>query len=72
VTIQLPKPRGKRIYEQMFTGHGSPKREHWRRGHWRTVRDKSGNFKRRVWIGEMKCGNPALGTIVHDYNLEGK
>lgn len=72
VTIQLPKPRGKRIYEQMFTGHGSPKREHWRRGHWRTVRDKSGKFKRRVWIGEMKCGNPALGTIVHDYNLEGK
>ena len=72
VTIQLPKPRGKRIYEQMFTGHGSPKREHWRRGHWRTVRDKSGNFKRRVWIGEMKCGNPALGAIVHDYKLEAK
>ena len=72
VTIQLPKPRGKRIYEQMFTGHGSPKKEHWRRGHWRTLKDKSGRIKKRVWIGEMKVGNPELGTIVHDYKLEGK
>jgi hypothetical protein len=72
VTIQLPKPRGKRVYEQMFTGHGTPKKEHWRRGHWRTVRDKSGRVKKRVWIGEMKVGNPELGTIVHDYKLEGK
>jgi len=72
VTIQLPKPRGKRIYEQMFTGHGSPKKEHWRRGHWRTLKDKFGRIKKRVWIGEMKVGNPELGTIVHDYKLEGK
>jgi len=72
VTIQLPKPRGKRIYEQMFTGHGSPKKEHWRRGHWRTLKDKFGRIKKRVWIGEMKVGNPELGTIVHDYRLEGK
>ena len=72
VTIQLPKPRGKRVYEQMFTGHGTPKKEHWRRGHWRRVKDKSGRVKKRVWIGEMKVGNPELGTIVHDYKLEGK
>ena len=72
VTIQLPKPRGKRIYEQMFTGHGSPKKEHWRRGHWRTLKDKFGRVKKRVWISEMKVGNPELGTIVHDYKLEGK
>jgi hypothetical protein len=72
VSIQLPKPRGKRIYEQMFTGHGTPKKEHWRRGHWRKVRDKSGNVKKRVWIGEMKVGNPDLGTIIHDYSLEGR
>tara|TARA_R100000697_G_C5463819_1_gene200405 strand:+ start:583 stop:1938 length:1356 start_codon:yes stop_codon:yes gene_type:complete len=72
VTIQLPKPRGKRIYEQMFTGHGSPKKEHWRRGHWRTLKDKFGRIKKRVWISEMKVGNPELGTIVHDYKLEGK
>ena len=71
VSIQLPKPRGKRIYEQMFSGQGTPKKEHWRRGHWRTIRDKSGNIKKRVWIGEMKVGNPELGTIVHDYSLEG-
>jgi hypothetical protein len=72
VTIQLPKPRGKRIYEQMFTGHGSPKKEHWRRGHWRTLKDKFGRVKKRVWISEMKVGNPELGTIVHDYRLEGR
>ena len=72
VTINLPKPHGKRIYQQMFTGHGTPKKEHWRRGHWRTLRDKSGRVKKRVWIGEMKVGNPELGTIVHDYKLDKK
>ena len=72
VKIELPKPRGKRIYEQMFTGQGSPKKEHWRRGHWRTLKDQFGKIKKRVWIGEMKVGNPALGTIIHDYHLNGK
>tara|TARA_Y100001937_G_scaffold20073_1_gene27941 strand:- start:9687 stop:10934 length:1248 start_codon:yes stop_codon:yes gene_type:complete len=72
VTIDLPKPRGKRIYERMFTGHGSPKREHWRRGHWRTLKDASGVIKKRVWIDEMKVGNSALGSIIHDYDLQAK
>ena len=72
VNIQLPKPRGKRIYERMFTGQGTPKKEHWRRGHWRKLKDRFGRIKKWVWIGEMKVGNPALGTIIHDYHLEGK
>lgn len=72
VSIDLPKPRGKRIYDQMFTGHGSPKREHWRRGHWRTLKDARGNIKKRVWIEEMKVGDPSLGTITHDYELRSK
>ncbi len=71
VEIKLPKPRGKRIYEKMFTGQGSPKKEHWRRGHWRKLKDRFGRIKKWVWIGEMKVGNPALGTIVHDYHLQG-
>lgn len=72
IDIELPKPRGKRIYERMFMGQGSPKREHWRRGHWRTLRDEAGNLKKRVWIDAMKCGDPKLGSIIHDYNLRTK
>ena len=72
IDIELPKPRGKRIYERMFTGQGSPKREHWRRGHWRTLRDVIGNLKKRVWIEATKCGDPKLGSIIHDYNLRAK
>ena len=56
----------------MFTGHGSPKREHWRRGHWRTLKDASGVIKKRVWIDEMKVGNSAVGSIIHDYDLQAK
>lgn len=72
VTIDLPKPRGKRIYERMFTGQGSPKREHWRRGHWRSLKDAFGRIRKRVWIDEMKVGNPILGSIIHDYDLQAK
>ena len=72
VEIDLPKPRGKKLYKQMFTGHGSPKREHWRRGHWRRVNDKRGKLIKRVWIEEQKVGDPKLGTIVHDYLLKKK
>ena len=53
----------------MFTGQGSPKREHWRRGHWRRVHDRKGNLIKRIWIGEQKVGNAELGMIVHDYEL---
>ena len=72
VEIDLPKPRGKKVYKQMFTGHGSPKREHWRRGHWRRVNDKTGKLIKRVWIEEQKVGDPKLGTIIHDYLLKKK
>tara|TARA_R110001632_G_scaffold3252_1_gene14772 strand:+ start:1724 stop:2908 length:1185 start_codon:yes stop_codon:yes gene_type:complete len=69
VQINLPKPRGKRVYNKMFTGQGSPKREHWRRGHWRRVHDRKGMLIKRIWIGEQKVGDKNLGTIVHDYEL---
>lgn len=68
--ITLPKPRGKRVYEKIFTGQGSPKKEHWRRGHWRVLRTKDGKLKKRVWIDQMKCGNAKLGTIIKDYVLK--
>ena len=68
--ITLPKPRGKRVYEKIFTGQGSPKKEHWRRGHWRVLRTKDGKLKKRVWIDQMKCGNPKLGSIIKDYVLK--
>ena len=68
VTIQLPKPRGVRIYEQKFTGHGTPKRQHWVRGHWRKIKGRAD----RTWIAPHIRGNSELGTIVHDYKLEKK
>jgi hypothetical protein len=68
VTIQLPKPRGVRIYEKEFTGHGTPKRQHWVRGHWRKYKGR----EERTWIAPHIRGNSELGTIVHDYKLEKK
>ena len=68
--ITLPKTKGKRVYEKIFSGQGSPKKEHWRRGHWRVLKTKNGKFKNRVWIDQMKCGNAKLGTIIKDYNLK--
>tara|TARA_R100000353_G_scaffold155257_1_gene114077 strand:- start:210 stop:1421 length:1212 start_codon:yes stop_codon:yes gene_type:complete len=72
LSIELPKPRGKVVYERMFTGHGAPKCEHWRRGHWRRVKNKDGVISHRVWINAMKVGDPALGSIIHDYDLQAK
>ena len=68
VSIQLPKPRGVRIYEKEFTGHGTPKRQHWVRGHWRKYKGR----EERTWIAPHIRGNSELGTIVHDYKLEKK
>ena len=68
VTIQLPKPRGVKVYEQMFTGHGTPKREHWVRGHHRRIKGRS----EPTWIPPHIRGNSDLGTIIHDYKLEAK
>ncbi len=72
VTINLPKPRGKRVYSRMFTGQGSPKREHWRRGHWRVLKNRKGDVLKRIWIEQQKVGNAELGKIVHDYVLNKK
>ncbi len=70
VEINLPKPRGKKVYKQIFTGHGAPKREHWRRGHWRRLNDAQGRLIKRIWIEQQKVGNPELGSIIHDYVLK--
>jgi len=70
MTIELPKPRGVKRYEREFSGHGSPKCEHWRCGHWRRFRDRLGNVTRRVWIKAQKLGNKELGTKITDYKLD--
>ena len=59
VNIEPPKPRS------LPKGgtHASP-RHHDRRGHFRTLR--SG---KKVWVKNHKVGNPANGTVFHDYQL---
>ena len=69
LTIDLPKPKGKKIYEREFSGHGSPKKEHWRSGHWRRYRDRFGNVTKRKWIDAQKVGDKNLGTKIKDYEL---
>ena len=68
IEIDLPKPEGTKQYEKFFKGHGSPKRQHLRRGHWRVIHKKNGSTIRR-WIEEQVVGNPELGVIDHDYSL---
>jgi len=70
--IELPKPRGTTQYERMFTGHGSPKRQHTRMGHWRIKRNPNGSIKWKRWISEMTCGNPELGIIEKEHHLKGR
>ena len=70
INIDLPKPRGKTVYEKIFTGHGSPKRWHLRRGHWRRYRDARGNVTKRVWVEQCEAGNKNLGKKINDYNLQ--
>jgi len=65
VTIELPKPKGHKITKNDFTGHGTPKKEHMRRGHWRWQNNK------RTWVNPCKVGNKKHGTIIHDYKLKG-
>lgn len=81
LNIELPKPRGTTEYEKMFTGHGSPKRQHTRMGHWRTSKTQidgweeyfvGGIIKWRRWIPEMTCGNPELGIIEKEHHLKGR
>ena len=65
VTIDLPKPKVRKVYKGIITGSGSPKAEHWRRGHWRVQNYKNG--KKRIWIEPMKVGDKNIGVIEHDY-----
>jgi len=70
INIDLPKPKGRVVYEKIFTGHGSPKRWHMRRGHWRRYRDAKGNITKRVWIDQCEAGSKELGSKINDYNLQ--
>lgn len=72
IEVELPKKRGVTMYEQLFTGHGSPKRQHMRRGHPRRYRDVHGRISKEVWIEPMVVGNPELGVIEHEYFLKTK
>tara|TARA_R100001440_G_scaffold54022_1_gene73841 strand:- start:33 stop:1331 length:1299 start_codon:yes stop_codon:yes gene_type:complete len=71
VEIDLPK-RGVNVYGQLFTGHGSPKRQHVRRAHPRHYRDKFGKVTKIVWIEPTVCGDESLGVINHEYVLQVK
>ena len=66
VTIDLPKPKVRKIYKGILTGSGTPKSEHMRRGHWRRKPDG-----KKIWIQPMKVGNKKHGIIEHDYILRG-
>ena len=70
LNIELPKPRGKTVYEKIFTGQGTPKKWHMRRGHWRRYRDKHGNITKRIWIHQCEAGSKEHGQKIKDYNLQ--
>jgi hypothetical protein len=70
LNIELPKPRGKTVYEKIFSGHGTPKKWHKRRGHWRRYRDAQGNVTKRIWVAECEAGSKAYGEKINDYNLQ--
>ena len=70
LNIELPKPRGKTVYEKIFTGQGTPKKWHMRRGHWRRYRDKDGNVTKRIWIDQCEAGSKEHGQKIKDYNLQ--
>lgn len=70
LNIELPKPRGKTVYEKIFTGQGTPKKWHMRRGHWRRYRDKQGNVTKKVWVDQCEAGSKEHGQKINDYNLQ--
>ena len=72
IEVDLPKRRGVTMYQKLFTGQGSPKRQHWRRRHPRTLVDANGKVKKIIWIEPMLVGNPELGVIEHEYFLKAK
>lgn len=73
VEIDLPKERGVNLVQKLFTGQGSPKRQHLRRRHPRRILDrKTGKLKYIKWIEPQLVGNPELGIIEHEYFLKSK
>lgn len=70
LNINLTDKQVRKIYKTKFTGQGSAKRKHERRGHWRHYRDATGVIIRKVWIKSCTAGNKNLGTISKDYNLK--
>ena len=69
VEIELPK-RGVNVHSQLFTGHGSPKRQHGRRGHLDVTKIDQAGLSKRFWIEPKVVGNPELGIINHEYVLQ--
>jgi hypothetical protein len=73
IEVSLPKRNGVTLYQRLFTGHGTPKRQHWRRRHPRRILDRqTGKLKYIKWIEPMQVGNPELGVIEHEYFLKAK
>lgn len=70
VEVDLPKKRGVNLHKQLFTGHGSPQRQHVRRGYWRKIKDAKGRIIRERWVKPYVAGNPELGIIEHEYFLK--
>ena len=69
LNLKVSDTKIKRIYKDTFTGKGNPKREHDRRGHFRHLRDKDGNLKKKIWIKDQTVGNAELGRIDKDYKI---
>ena len=70
VEVDLPKKRGVNLHKQLFTGHGSPQRQHVRRGYWRKIKDAQGRIIRERRVKPYVAGNPELGIIEHEYFLK--
>lgn len=65
VSIDLPT-KAKTIRRGILTGHGTPKKRHWCRGHIRRLANG-----KAIWIKPHERGNEAYGVIYHDYHLKG-
>lgn len=61
-TVVVGGPKTNRL-DGLGGTHASP-RAHTRRGHWRNTR-----FGKRVWVRDCKVGDPALGSVYHDYRI---
>lgn len=72
IEVELPKTNGVNLYKQLYTGHGTPKRQHERRGHPRRYRDAQGRIIKTIWIDPQVVGNAELGRIDHEYFLKHK